>query len=207
METTGTYSAFFGVRLALSAGLPALLLRVKTDLDQGELEPLLIFDDLTGTQIDFDLRGSAEEIVARLASHPCFAAPTSPAPVRMGPGRPRLGVVSREVSLLPRHWQWLEQQRGGMSVALRKLVDEARKHSGGSDVERHAIEAAGKFMWVMAGSLPNFEDASRALFAKDRPSLETLMRGWPGDIAQHVRNLLTGATRPRSVAPAGDLGC
>lgn len=207
METTGTYSAFFGVRRAISAELPALLLRVKTDIDQGESAPLLIFDDQTGTQIDFDLRGTGEDILARLASHPCFTAPPSPEPGRPGPGRPRLGVVSREVSLLPRHWQWLEQQQGGMSVALRKLVDEAKKRNHGSDLQRKALQAAGKFMWAMAGNLPKFEDASRALFANDRPRLETLMRGWPDDIAEHVLHLLKGATNSESLAPATDLGC
>jgi hypothetical protein len=47
----------------------------------------LIFHDQTGKQVDFDLRGSIREVLERVA----------PKPVRTGPGRPRLGVTSREV--------------------------------------------------------------------------------------------------------------
>ncbi|MFY0534142.1 DUF2239 family protein [Nannocystis pusilla] len=48
-------------------------------------------------------------------------------PARTGPGRPKLGVVSREVSLLPRHWEWLERQPSG---SRRRCADSSRRRSG-----------------------------------------------------------------------------
>jgi hypothetical protein len=100
-----------------------------------------------------------------------------------------LGVVAREVTLLPRHWEWLNGQPGGASVALRKLVEEARRVNEGRDRERRAQEAAYKFMSAMAGNLPGFEEAIRALFAKDQERLEEWIRGWPEDIRAHVVRL------------------
>ena len=76
-------------------------------------------------------------------------------------------MVAREVTLLPRHWEWLAQQSGGASVALRRLVDQARRGTEDKDRIRRAQEAAYRFMSAMAGNRPNFEDAIRALFAGD----------------------------------------
>jgi hypothetical protein len=118
-----------------------------------------------------------------------------PGATRIGPGRPKLGVVCREVSLLPRHWSWLEQHPGGASVALRKLVEDARKRGHGKERARVAWEAAGKFMWVMAGNLSGFEEASRALYAKDQARLVSLIRDWPGDVRSHVERLVGESTR------------
>jgi len=108
---------------------------------------------------------------------------------RAGRGRPKLGVVAREVTLLPRHWEWLGAQPGGASVALRKLVEVARRASGDRDRGRAARDAAYHFMSVMAGNLPGFEEASRALFADDRRRFAELISGWPGDIRDHVVKL------------------
>src|SRR5690242_5597435 len=145
---------------------------------------MLTFEDQTGKQVDFDLRGTLADVLTRHA-----------APARVGPGRPKLGVVAREVSLLPRHWEWLEQQPNGISAALRRLVDEARKRAPGKERARLAREAASKFMWAMAGDLPGFEEASRALFAKDQGRLERLIRGWPEDIREHLSRLVQEAAR------------
>ncbi|MCC8949515.1 DUF2239 family protein, partial [Bradyrhizobium sp. Arg62] len=106
-----------------------------------------------------------------------------------GPGRPKLGVVAREITLLPRHWDWLAQQKGGASVAIRKLVDEARRSSGDKDRTRSAQDAAYRFMTVMAGNRPNYEDAIRALFAHDRRRFATLIADWPADIRDHAIRL------------------
>jgi hypothetical protein len=106
-----------------------------------------------------------------------------------GRGRPKLGVVAREVTLLPRHWEWLNAQSGGASVALRKLVDEARRANGGRDRRRAARDAAYHFMSAMAGNLKNFEEASRALFADDRRKFTGLVAAWPADIRDHVVKL------------------
>jgi uncharacterized protein len=195
METERTYTAFAGNRLIVSGNLRTTVLRTKECLDRGEGDPVLIFEDQTGTQIDFDLRGSPDEVLVKLASHPLFASSEAQAQLRIGPGRPRLGVVCREISLLPRHWTWLDEQPGGVSVALRKLVEEARKRGQGKELGRAAREAAGKFMWVMAGNLPNFEEASRALFAKNQTGLKKLVRSWPEDIRAHLERLVAESVR------------
>ncbi len=149
--------------------------------------PIVIFDDSSGRPIDLDLRGTEQDIVARLpAPVPDVQPDAETAPGPRGRGRPKLGVVAREVTLLPRHWEWLAAQPGGASVALRKLVDEARRSSGDRDRQRAARDAAYHFMSVMAGNLPGFEEASRALFADDRRRFAGLIAGWPGDIRDHV---------------------
>ena len=172
-----------------------MVLQTKQCLDRGESDPVLIFEDQTGAQIDFDWRGSADDVLARLASHPWFASAEAQGQLRLGPGRPKLGVVCKEVSMLPRHWTWLDEQPGGISAALRRLVDEARRRGQGKQLARIAREAAGKFMWAIAGNLTNFEEASRALFAKDQKRLDGLIRDWPEDIRNHVGRLVDEAVR------------
>lgn len=155
-------------------------------------EPIVIFDDANGRPIDLDLRGSERDVVARLplpATNSGTPADDKAAPEPRGRGRPKLGVVAREVTLLPRHWEWLGAQPGGASVALRKLVEEARRCSGDRDRSRAAREAAYHFMSTMAGNLPGFEEASRALFADDRRRFGDLVAGWPGDIRDHTVKL------------------
>jgi hypothetical protein len=98
-------------------------------------------------------------------------------------------VVAREVTLLPRHWDWLTSQAGGASVALRRLVDEARRTSGDRDRVRAAQEAAYHFMSAMAGNLPGFEEAARALFAYDRRRFADLIAEWPPDVRDHAVKL------------------
>ncbi len=141
---------------------------------------ILVFGDATGQQVDFDLRGTEAEIAARL---------TPPPEAPRGPGRPRLGVVAREVTLLPRQWEWLAQQPGGTSVALRRLVDAARAAHGGDDRARTARQAADRFMVVLAGNLPGYEEAARALYAGDRARFEAETEAWPGDVRDHARRL------------------
>lgn len=182
------YTAFLGTRLLASGTKREVILAVKSHHDAGG-DPVLVFDDATGRQIDFDLRGTPEEVLAR-------AEPQR----RAGPGRPKLGVVSREVSLLPRHWEWLEQQPSGASAALRRLVDEARKREPDRVRARLAREAAGRFMWAIAGDLPAFEDASRALYAADRERLHQLVRRWPRDVRVHLLALADEAARLERVA-------
>jgi Uncharacterized protein conserved in bacteria len=142
-----------------------------------EPNDLLVFENGTGRQVDFDLRVAAEEPSIEVAEAP------------RGPGRPRLGVVAREVTLLPRHWDWLNSQPGGASIALRKLVEEARKTSGDRDRIRAAQEAAYRFMSAVAGNLPGFEEASRALFAYDRRQFAHLIAAWPEDVRDYVVTL------------------
>jgi uncharacterized protein len=186
------FTAFAGSRRLTSGPLADVALAVKKASRTAGDEPIVIFDDGSGRPIDLDLRGTEQEIVARLPpsipdSETVTDEPLAPEP--RGRGRPRLGVVAREVTLLPRHWEWLGTQPGGASVALRKLVEEARRANGDADRARAARDAAYRFMSVMAGNLAGFEEASRALFADDRRRFVGLIAGWPDDIRDHVVKL------------------
>ncbi len=201
MESERTFTAFAGQRLIASGDIETTIRRVKEETDGAQDAPILFFEDRTGRQVDFDLRGTPQEAVARLSSHPLFAA-AEPTP-RRGPGRPSLGVVCREVSLLPRHWEWLGAQPGGASAAIRRLVDGARKKNDGPRRARAAREAAGNFMWAMAGNLPGFEEASRALYSGDYGRIEALVAGWPADIRNHLARLVESAVKLEKEAAAG----
>lgn len=183
-----TFTAFVGSRRLISGTPAEVALAVKR---AGQpTAPVVIFDDATGRSLDLDLRGSDQEILARLPRvAPAPAEPDAQASEPRGRGRPKLGVVAREVTLLPRHWEWLNARPGGASVALRKLVDEARRISGDRDRLRAARDAAYHFMSVMAGDLANFEEASRALFADDRRRFAGLIAEWPPDIRDHIVKL------------------
>jgi len=195
------FTAFEGFRFIASGELAEVAHETKKVIDRGSHDLVLIFDDVTGEQIELDFRGTCEDVVKRLApkaiqGNPA-AAPDHPGQERpRGPGRPRLGVVAREVTLLPRHWDWLNSQPGGASVALRKLVEEARRANKGKDAARRSQEAAYRFMSAIAGNLPGFEEAARALFAADHKRLEDLVRGWPDDVQAHLMRLTATATYP-----------
>ncbi len=183
MGNETTYSAFLGTSLLASGTLVEVLAALKSQFDQDQGAICLTFEDQTGRQLDFDLRGTLNEVLAR----------HEPAPARVGPGRPKLGVVAREVSLLPRHWEWLEQQPSGASAAIRRLVDEARKRDPGEQQARQAIEAAGRFLSAMAGNLPGYEEAGRALYARNRERFEELIKEWPQDIRANALRLVRDA--------------
>ncbi|SFJ49234.1 DUF2239 family protein [Bradyrhizobium sp. cf659] len=184
-----TFTAFQGQRRLASGPAGEVALVVKRMAPPPD-EPIIIFEDSTGRSIDFDLRGGDREVLARVTKLvPPPVEETAPPSEPRGRGRPKLGVVAREVTLLPRHWEWLNAQAGGASVALRKLVDEARRASGDKDRERQARDAAYHFMSTMAGNLPQFEEASRALFADDRRRFTGLIADWPTDIRDHIVKL------------------
>lgn len=200
MENREGWTAFEGLR-CIASGTPAqVAFETKTVVDRGEQAPVLIFDDATGEQVEIDFRGTAEEVVARLPAKPGEAAP-SPSDVLSapeaprGPGRPKLGVVAREVTLLPRHWDWLNGQSGGASVALRKLVDEARRVHEGRDRIRRSQEAAYRVMSALAGNLPGFEEASRALFARDPVRFAEQTGAWPEDVQEYLARLVEDSMR------------
>src|SRR6516162_2772868 len=178
---TEIFTAFEGERRLASGSLAEVALAVKR-VEGRTSAPIAVFSDSTGRAVDLDLRGSDEDVVARLAETPAAETPR-------GRGRPRLGVVAREVTLLPRHWEWLNAQPGGASVALRKLVDEARRANGDRDRQRAARDAAYHFMSAKAGNLPHFEEASRALFADDRRRFVGQIASWPPDIRDHAVKL------------------
>ncbi|MDR3632845.1 MAG: DUF2239 family protein [Isosphaeraceae bacterium] len=193
-----SHTAFAGDACIGAGTLVEVALSAKVVLDRWEGTPVLIFDDQTGETIEVDFRGTAEEVQARLASRtrepdvPEALADAERSEPR-GPGRPRLGVVAREVTLLPRHWEWLNGQPGGASVALRKLVEEARRSSQGKDRERRSQEAAYRFMSTLAGDRPGFEEAIRALFAGERARFEEQVATWPSDVRNHAAKLAAAA--------------
>ena len=186
---TKTYTAFRGQRLLASGALADIALAIRR-AEHDDAQPVVIFSDASGRSIDLDLRGTDEEVLARLPTTTTGQTQEEAAPAEpRGRGRPKLGVVAREVTLLPRHWDWLSAQPGGASVALRKLVDEARRAKGDLDRARAARDAAYHFMSAMAGNLAGFEEAARALFADDRRRMAELIAGWPDDIRDHVVRL------------------
>jgi hypothetical protein len=190
-----SFTAFLGPNWLASGPLAEVAIAVMKASSIAAAPPIIIFDDASGRPIDLDLRGTERDIVARLpqpAPPADTTADESVASEPRGRGRPKLGVVAREVTLLPRHWDWLATQPGGASVALRKLVEEARRSSGDRDRSRAARDAAYHFMSTMAGNLPGFEEASRALFADDRRRFAGLIAGWPDDVRDHVVKLAFG---------------
>ena len=180
MEPT-TYTAFLGWKRIAGGTLEEMLRQTTSQLGEEQAgETLLIFEDQTGKQVDFDFRGSIQEVLDRALP------PPPPLPARPGPGRPRLGVTSREVSLLPRHWEWLETQPNGASATLRRLVEEFRKQDSGASQSRAATEATGRVMTALAGNLPGFEEAYRALYARDTVRLEEEIKDWPPDLRDYI---------------------
>lgn len=184
------YTAFHGQQCIAAGDLPAVVRGAKEVVDRVEHASILIFDNATSRQVEIDFRGTPEEVLARLIPPTEAAGETEATEPKVG--RPKLGVVAREVTLLPRHWEWLTAQPGGASVTLRKLVEEARRNSLAKDRERLALEAADRFMMIMAGNLPGFEEATRALYRKDRAKFEQSIAEWPVDIREHVRRLVEG---------------
>jgi hypothetical protein len=189
-----SFTAFHGSACIGSGSLPAVALAAKRLLDEGQTALVFIFNDRTGAVVDVNLSGSAEDVVRRVERLvPAISNHDAASP--RGPGRPRLGVVAREVTLLPRHWEWLAAQPGGASVALRRLVEEARRDPTGRDRVRGSQAAAYKFMSAMAGDAPGFEEAARALFAGNMPRFDALVEPWPVDVRDYARRLATGAFR------------
>jgi len=195
-------TAFAGQRLIATGSLTDVVRQAKQTFDADRDQLPLIFDDSTGETIGVNLQGTEAQVLAQLAP----ASADEPDAKRAG--RPKLGVVAREVTLLPRHWDWLAQQPEGASAALRKLVEDARRDLSGKDRARRSKTAADRFMRHMAGDLPLFEDAYRAFYAGDDERMRQLTAGWPADIREHVLRLVERARRDeamrRDATPAPD---
>jgi hypothetical protein len=189
MDATRPAIAFEGDRRIAEGPLAETAISAKAVIDRGERAAVLIFDAVTSERIDVVFQGSQADVLSRFDTAPVEAEIEA----RRGPGRPKLGVVAREVTLLPRHWDWLNDQPGGASVALRKLVEEARRRNADKDRRRHAADSAYRFMTAMAGDAPGFEEASRALFAADRDRFAEMTAPWPPDVRAHVQALAVAA--------------
>ena len=194
LDTTHSYSAFTGSRRIASGSLEDVAAAVAAASSRSDA-PVLVFSDTTGAQVDLDVRGSEEEVRARHRPPPPPDAPPR------GRGRPKLGVVAREVTLLPDQWEWLAAQPGGASVALRKLVLEARKAGSSRDRMRRAQERCYKVMVALAGDRAGFEAASRALFANDMEAFRSGVERWPRDIRDHLLQLADPEHDPSARSP------
>ncbi len=192
-----TFTVFAGPAKIARGSLTDIAKKIKTKYPDSQRNDFLIFNDSTGQQIDINLRGSLATVLKRLegehltetANEQISDVTSSPDEARSGPGRPKLGVVAREVTLLPRHWEWLSQQPGGASVTLRKLVEDAKKKNSHKDSARRSQEAAHKFMTAMAGDLIGFEEALRALYAGQGEKFKDLIKPWPKDIRLYTIEL------------------
>jgi hypothetical protein len=196
------YIAFDGDRALATGDLRDVVRAAKAALDRRKDAAVLVFDGQTSSPVEIDFRGSLGDVLARL---PAVAGeiPSAEQAAPRGPGRPKLGVIAREVTLLPRHWEWLAQQSGGASVAIRKLVEEARRSGEQGNRIRLAREAAYRFMSAVAGDKPHYEDALRALFADDAARFEKLIAQWPADVRDHTSALAARAFRREPPARGG----
>jgi uncharacterized protein len=192
-----SFIAFAGQQCIANGGLALVVQAVKIWLDRGGEPSVLIFDAVSSAQAEVDFRGSMQDILQRLP-----VTDTTPANVvaqalqddaARSVGRPKLGVVAREVTLLPRHWDWLASQPGGASVALRKLVEQASRDNAQHDQQRKNLDAVYQFMFALAGDEPGFEEASRALFAHNSQLFLALITSWPIDVRTHLTQLVATA--------------
>jgi hypothetical protein len=199
------YIAFAGDRAIASGDLREVARAAKERFDRRKDAAIQIFDADTSAPVEIDFRGSFSDVLARLPETTRTPAATDEAAplASRGPGRPKLGVIAREVTLLPRHWDWLAQQSGGASVALRRLVDEARRSHDDRDRIRHAQEAAYRFMSAIAGNRAHYEAAIRALFADEPVRFAALIAEWPADVRKHALKLAERAFKGEPQARAG----
>lgn len=172
-----THSAFFGPKLVARGTLRDVIAAAKALTDAHEL--VLFFEEESGKQIELDLRGSLEDALER-------EAPEAAGRV----GRPKLGVVPREVTLLPRHWTWLEEQPNGVSAALRRIVEQAMKREPAKQRAQRTREAIGRVMTAVAGDRPRFEEAMRALYRGDPGGVRENSARWPKDLRRYVEERL-----------------
>ncbi|MFT5232630.1 MAG: hypothetical protein ACI9UQ_000652 [Candidatus Krumholzibacteriia bacterium] len=190
MDTQEQFTAFAGPENVVTGPLNEVAQAARTLIEASEPRPVLVFSNNTGAQLDIDLRGGPEAVVAQYSAKPALVA-ESAAPRK--PGRPKLGVVGREVTLMPRHWEWLNVQPGGASVALRKLVEQARRGNKHLDRVRFAREATYRFISAMAGNEPGFEEACRALFAGNKDGFTEQSQAWPMDVCEFAQALALNA--------------
>ncbi|MBU6462842.1 MAG: DUF2239 family protein [Bradyrhizobium sp.] len=201
------FIAFDGEHRIAAGDLRDVARAAKWALDQRKEASVLIFDGISSNVVDLDFRGTVDDVLARLPAADKIARDETADEIALGepapptsrsPGRPKLGVVAREITLLPRHWEWLARQSGGASVAIRKLVDDARRGSEEKDLIRQSQDAAYRFMSAMAGDRPHFEEAVRALFAPDPLRFRKLIADWPADLRDHAAQLAERAFQPKS---------
>jgi len=187
-------TAFIGDHRVASGEPVEVVHAAKLELDRWAESHVRLFDDRTGRRLDLDFAGDAADVADRAEwLRASLADRTEAASAPRGRGRPKLGVVSKEVTLLPRHWAWLASQRGGASATLRRLVDDARRASESADRVRNSQDAAYRFMYDSAGDAPGYQEAIRSLYRGDAPGFEEATESWPTDVREYARHLAAGA--------------
>lgn len=190
-----TYIAFAGSRCLAHGLLSEVVSAAKHAFDQDPTQALLFFDATSSEQIDLNFQGTEEDVWSRLAPYIVSEATAKVAEdavteTRPTLGRPKLGVIAREITLLPRHWEWLANQPSGASATIRKLVEQALRSTEGADKTRQIQESAYRFMQAIAGNEAGFEEASRALFALNLQGFQQAIAAWPVDIKHHTLRLI-----------------
>ncbi len=187
-----SYTGFLGSRLVASGDILSVAIKIKKSLRLEVKLQVFIFDDLTGDQAEVDFRGDLDQMKTRLQTQV-----DEQTIKKSGPGRPRLGVISKEITLLPEHWEWLAIQPGGASVTLRKLIEEAKKKNTQRDQIRQAQDRAYKVMMVLAGDRVGYEEALRALYQGNRQAFQSQIESWPSDIREYTLALAREAFAAR----------
>ena len=171
-----TVAAFLEDRLIARGAAEEVTRLLEERFAPSDHAAIRVFDEETGRITDLDFWDAAKS-----------AAPPPAAVAARARGRPKLGVVAREVTLLPRQWDWLSTQPGGASAAIRRLVEHARKAGPDSKAAR---EAAYRFMTEMAGDRPGYEEALRALYRGDTERVRAIAAEWPEDIRLFLERYL-----------------
>jgi hypothetical protein len=166
-------TAFFEDRIVASGERDDVTRRIEEGYATADLAAIRVFEDESGRIVDLDYYDAARS-----------AQPPRPR------GRPKLGVTAREITLLPRQWDWLAGQPGGASATIRRLVEAARREPASAEAAR---DAAYRFMSQMCGDRPGYEEALRALYRGERERFFTLAAGWPADVRDYLARLLGGA--------------
>ncbi len=204
------YVAFVGHNVLAAGNIDVVAASLHQHHQQADAPLALLFDGHTGKQLDLDLCGSLDETLSRLkekfsryasnvssksdldvTQEPLQAEQGSQAgdqvtALRAKRGRPKLGVKGREVTLLPRHWEWLDAQQGGASATIRRLVENAKKEAVEHEASRAAQDATYRFVSAIAGNLPGYEEAIRALFARDQRRFVDEIQYWPEKVRRYA---------------------
>lgn len=179
------YTVFDGFKMISQGSLEEIAIAAKKYSHKNKDSSLLIFSDYSGKQMDLNLSGSEKEVIERLSVFKALEPSLDPT----GPGRPKIGVKAREVSLLPMHWEWLSNQSGGSSAAIRRLVDEKIIITSSKEKIKKTQEVIYNFLNAIAGDLPKFEDAIRYLYRLDEKNFKEIVATWPKDLKKHTLNL------------------
>ncbi len=177
---TSQYLAIHEKKILATGSLQDIVTTVKGI--NNDIEPIVLQQENL-KRIDFSWRGDTDSILATISA--------DKAPVKKR-GRPKLGVTSKEVTLLPRHWEWLSAQRGGASVTLRRLIDDARNNASAEEITLLEQQRLDGFMRLILGDEAGYEEASRALFRNSKASFEEAIREWPAELVTLIMEKFNG---------------